>query len=151
MRLTRLNPDVYNDSIHDITMVNYFTQAAMHFSLIAECFTCLKPFLQTFHEGFAISDGGDDYWGGLSGNMSGQRSNPMSNGSNAEKSSKRPKLSQREISHDSVKLRTDRSGFSTRIESERRNHHKSRGEDDIELLPNSNIWVQQTTTLSTSR
>lgn len=49
---------------------------------------------------------------------------------------------------DDIELRTDVSGFSTRIEGRRAD--RVRADDDQELLPSSNIHVHKVTTMSVS-
>jgi hypothetical protein len=71
-RLIRLSPTTYHGSIYDITMVNIFTQLAMHFALFAECLTSLRPFMQSFHEGYDAEDSDTNYWAGLAINTSQQ-------------------------------------------------------------------------------
>jgi len=62
LRLVRLQPSTYDvSSVYDVTMVNIFTQAVLHFAIIAECLTCLRPLMQTFHEELQLET--RDYWG----------------------------------------------------------------------------------------
>ena len=148
-------------------MVQVFTQTAMHFALIAECLTCLRPFMQTFHEGLAPGNS-NNYWAGLShnsqpvsGNASGAENDlkkhmrvtaqQLSDGENSK-----PGYKRRYKGEDgSMQLRSDRSGFSTRCESKRNQDDEwtsGHGDDDIELLPtNRSIHVRQTTTMSVSQ
>lgn len=165
-RLRNLAPSVFHGTTSDIATVQIFTQTAMHFALIAECFTCLRPFMQTFHEGLAPGNS-NSYWGGLS-----HTSQPgASNASGTENDMKKHMRVTAKQLHDgegetrgykrryrnndgSMQLRTDRSGFSTRCESERHGHDEwaNGGDDDIELLPtNRSIHVRQTTTMSVSQ
>lgn len=153
-----------------MVMAAIFTQTAMHFGLVAECLTCLRPFMQTFHEGLAPGNS-TNYWAGLS-----QVSQPggMSNISGgAEKDLKshmrvtakqipdteggkgRRRFMRGGSDDGAMPFRSDRSGFSTRIESQRNRHHcrddgwtSGNGDDDIELLPtNRSIHVRHTTTI----
>lgn len=165
LRLQRLSPAFLHDTLDDLVMVHVFTQTAMHFALVSECLTCLRPFMQTFHEGLAPGNS-NGYWGGIS-----HTSNPgVSNASGAENELKkhmRVTASQirdsedasggykrRHKGHDgSMQLRSDRSGFSARCESKRDvdDGWTTAGDDDIELLStNRSIHVRQTTVLSVS-
>lgn len=169
LRLHNLSPSLFTGTPHSITMASIFTQTAMHFGLIAECLTCLRPFMQTFHEGLAPANS-TNYWAGLS-----QVSQPggMSNVSGgAEKDLKnhmrvtakqipdtdggkgRRRYTRGGSDDGAMPFRSDRSGFSTRIESQRHHHLRDEwasenGDDDIELLPtNRSIHVRHTTTIS---
>lgn len=119
----------------------------MHWSLIAECLTCLKPFLQTWHEGVPPESEQSQYWGALS--------NMMSNSSAAGKSrdhgqSRTTKVTASRGDDGDLKLRTDHPIFSTKIASDRKTPWTSEAEDGIELLPASRIRVRTTTTTTTS-
>lgn len=133
-------------------MFNVYTEAVMQFALIAECLTCLKPFMQTFHEGFAAQDG-PHYWGNLSASHPNSR-NRSNEGTKNSKTGVVVVQKEGPIWNrygrrgygDDMELRTDVSGFSTRIEGRRT--ERVRADDDMELLPASNIHVQKTTIVS---
>lgn len=132
-------------------MTSLLAQIAMHFSLIAECLTCMKPFLQTYYEGAVAKGDSSHYWGELT-NFSQQ----PSKGSSGKQ--KQPRVVQQELSsgrrrssREEVVLRSDkRASLSTKITFESRAQGDDRMEDDIELLPPSKIRVQRTTTMSES-
>lgn len=156
IRLVRLQPSVYSSSsTYDITMANIFTQAVMHFALIAECLTCLKPLMQTFHEGILQGFNGQHYWGGLDITRATQ---PRSNisGSGDKNIKKGVQVFQREVPswrssslRDRMDLRSDHSAFSIKVESRRVDRAAGHEDDDMELLPVSNAnWIHQTRTIS---
>ena len=153
LRLLRLSPSIFHNTPHDITMAGVYTEAAMSFALVAECLTCLKPFLRTFDEGFAPGNA-PHYWGDLSqsqthsGNRSGGGSKPSKPGVMVwqKEAPAWKKYSGRRANNDDMELRTDVSGFSTKIEGRR----GVRAEDDMELLPASDIRVQKSMTMSVS-
>lgn len=122
-------------------MVNILAQIAMHWALISECLTCLKPFLQTWHDGAAPQSEQSQYWGALSNMMSNSSAMGKSEGNRSSKA-------YATADDGDLKLRADLPGFSTKIASERTKKFVSENEDDIELLPASRIRV--TTTLTTS-
>lgn len=163
LRVYRLSPSAFHSSVSDIVAVLVLTQIAMHFALIAECLTCLRPFMQTFHEGLAPGNS-NNYWAGLS-----HTSNPgASQASGTERDMKkhiRVTAEQIPDSEDNagykrryrsgdgnMQLRSDRSDFSTRCESKRDvDDGWMVGDDDIELLPtHRSIHVRQTMTMSVS-
>ncbi|OQO02776.1 hypothetical protein B0A48_11058 [Cryoendolithus antarcticus] len=137
-----------------IVSVNILTQIVMHAALISECVTCLKPFLQTFHEGVAIPGGGSTYWGALT-NVS-QMPQSKSGGTQDSRRS-RIKFAERSWQENSgnhgLRPLADRATITTKIMSERKERRSQRveGDDDIELLPSSAIHVQRTTTVSAFR
>ncbi|KAM0714980.1 hypothetical protein Q7P37_009445 [Cladosporium fusiforme] len=142
VRLARLHPKSEHQTINDVVMANILAQLAMHWALISECLTCLKPFLQTWHDGAAPESEQSQYWGALSNMMS--NSSAMGNSGNNRSS----KAYTSAKDNGDLKLRADLPGFSTKIASERKRTYPSDAEDDIELLPSSGIRV--TTTLTTS-
>lgn len=157
LRLARLQPSVYSSSsTHDVSMVYIYTEAVMHFALIAECLTCMKPLMQTFHEGLAPGDSnGQHYWGSLDQTkVTSPRSNLSGSGDKSAK--KGVQVFQREVPswrsssiRDRLDLRSDHSGFSTRVESKRYDRGTRAEDDDMELLPVDNtIRVQQTRTVT---
>jgi hypothetical protein len=156
LRLVHLEPSNYHYKTYNITMINVYTQAVMQFALIADCLTCLKPFMQTFEEGFAPGHA-PHYWGDLAASHS--NSHTRSGGGTKEGKGRGIQVWQKEAPvwkrysrrghDDDMELRTDISGFSTRIEG-RKAERGVRSEDDMELLPSSNIHVQKTTTMSVS-
>ncbi|KAK6418478.1 hypothetical protein LTR95_017185 [Oleoguttula sp. CCFEE 5521] len=154
LRLWRLGPSVYDNSTEAIVSVNILTQIVMHAALISECVTCLKPFLQTFHEGVAIPGGGSTYWGALT-NVS-QMPQSKSGGTQGSRRS-RIKFAERSWQESSgnhgLRPLADRATITTKIMSERKERRSQRveGDDDIELLPSSAIHVQRTTTVSAFR
>lgn len=143
-----------------------FTQTAMHFALISECLTCLKPFMQTFHEGLAPGNS-INYWGGLSEHTS-QPGASNASGVGEKDLKKHMRASAKQLSSDEhsqpgykrryrgddgkMQLRSDHSGFSARVDARRPrgdDEWMSGGDDDIELLPtNRSIHVKQTMTMS---
>lgn len=163
LRLLSLSPSSFSGSTHNIVTVEIFTQAAMHFALVSECLTCLRPFMQTFHEGLAPGTG-MNYWGGLS-----QVSQPRSKASGGESDLKRHiRVVANRVPGDedhqqsgrwqrgdegNFQLRGDHTGFSAQIESRRNDDEwASAGSDDIELLPSSrNIHVRKSMTMSVSQ
>lgn len=154
VRLWRLSLQSHNASVATIVYAQITTEVVMHFALIFECMTCLKPFLQTFHEGLPASGSGSNYWRGLT-TMSHQRSVQTSGVAKEVKSGSR--LSHKgfrrreQTGEDELRLRSDEASFETRVgvhDSNKRG--RGHGRDEIELLPSSRIRVEQTTTLSTS-
>jgi hypothetical protein len=59
------NPDLYID-----IKVNILVRLALHWALISECLTCLKPFLQTCHENVPANSSALQYGGALSNMLS---------------------------------------------------------------------------------
>jgi hypothetical protein len=151
----RLSPSTYHNSIRDIVETNILAQMVMHWALVSECLTCLKPFLQTWHEGVPTDSNTPQYWGPLSNSAS----NHGTHQSGAEKSNPRMSALARiqhtakEEREGALKLRSDDSGFSTKIASQRRGSSAAwtvETDDDIELLPASSIRVRMTTTMTSS-
>lgn len=141
VRLFRLRPSPESQTVYDVIMVNILAQIAMHWALISECLTCLKPFLQTWHDGAAPQSEQSRYWGALSNMMSNSSAMGKSGGNRSSKA-------YATADDGDLKLRADLPDFSTKIASERKKTFTSENEDDIELLPASRIRV--TTTLTTS-
>jgi hypothetical protein len=148
----RLSPSTYHNSIRDIVETNILAQMIMHWALVSECLTCLKPFLQTWHEGVPTDSDTPQYWGGLSNLMSNHSTHQRSG---TEKSDSRisalvrTQLTAKE-GKGALKLRSDDSVFSTKIASQRRGSPTAwtaETDDDIELLPASSIQVRMTTTI----
>jgi hypothetical protein len=155
IRILRLNPSIYHNSIRDIVEVNILAQMIMHWALVSECLTCLKPFLQTFHEGVPTDSNTAPYWGALSH----LASKNTTRQSIEEKINPRivalPRTNQAEEEEEegALKLRSDGLGFSTKIASQRRGSSAgwtAETDDDIELLPASRIRVRMTTTMTSS-
>lgn len=114
----------------------------MHWALIAECLTCLKPFLQTWHGGVPPESEQSQYWGALSNMMS------SSNGAGKSRdhgSSRRQETTDDRGNDGELKPRADLPAFSTKIASDRKGVWGPEAEDGIELLP-SKIRVRTTTT-----
>jgi hypothetical protein len=155
IRIMRLSPSTYHNSIRDIVETNILAQMVMHWALVSECLTCLKPFLQTWHEGVPTDSNTPQYWGPLSNSAS----NHGTHQGGAEKSNPRMSALARiqhtakEEREGALKLRSDDSGFSTKIASQRRGSSAAwtvETDDDIELLPASSIRVRMTTTMTSS-
>jgi hypothetical protein len=156
LRIIRLSPSTYHNSIRDIVETNILAQMIMHWALVSECLTCLKPFLQTWHEGVPTDSNTPPYWGPLS-NLASDQSTDRSG---AEKVN--PRISAlarprqqtaKEDREGALRLRSDDSGFSTKIASQRRGSSAAwtaETDDDIELLPASSIRVRMTTTMTSS-
>lgn len=156
IRLIRLGPSAYHNTIRDIVEANILAQMIMHWALISECLTCLKPFLQTWHDGVPTDSNTPQYWGVLS-NLTSNHSTRQRSG--AEKSNSRlsalgrSQQADKEEREGALKLRSDDSGFSTKIASQRRDSSAAwmaETDDDIELLPASSIRVRMTTTMTSS-
>lgn len=119
----------------------------MHWALIAECLTCLKPFLQTWHEGIPSGNDQPQYWGALS--------NTTNDLSAAERSRNLGNLRAKKSTGDhnedgELKLRSDLPFFLTKITSDRNETRIADTEDGSELLPGRSIRVRTTTTTITS-
>jgi hypothetical protein len=157
IRLIRLSPSAYHHNISDIIDTNILAQIVIHWALISECLTCLKPFLQTWHESVPTDSNTPQYWGALS-NFTSKHSTSQRSGT--EKSNPdinalaRPRHQTAKEERDgALKLRSDDSGFSTKIASRRRGSSAAwtaETDDDIELLPVSSIRVRMTTTMTSS-
>jgi hypothetical protein len=156
IRLIRLSPSSYHHTIRDIIETNILAQMIMHWALISECLTCLKPFLQTWHDGIPTDSNTPQYWGALS-NLTGSHSAHQRSG--AEKSNSRlgvlgkTQQTDKEEREGALRFRSDDSGFSTKIASQRRGSSAAwtaETDDDIELLPASSIRVRTTTTMTSS-
>jgi len=88
----------------------------MHWALIAECLTCLKPFLQTWHEGIPSGNDQPQYWGALSNTTS----NLSAAGRKRNLGDLRAKNSTGDQSDDGgLRLRSDLPFFLTKIGSDR--------------------------------
>lgn len=147
VRLALLSPSDDHHTLHDIVISNTLIQLALHWAMVSECLTCLKPFLQTWHDGVPGDASTPRYWGTLSNT----HSQPSKGRSGLEKSKKRISRAHQATEDDSgaLKLRADDSGFSTNIASERKGSTwMPEADDDIELLPAKSIRV--TTTLTSS-
>jgi hypothetical protein len=156
IHLIRLSPSAYHHTIKDIIETSILAQMIIHWALISECLTCLKPFLQTWHEGVPTDSNTPQYWGALS-NLKSNHSTHQRSG--AEKSNQRVGALARTQQtaegerEGALKLRSDDSGFSTKIASQRRGSSAAwtaETDDDIELLPASSIRVRMTTTMTSS-
>ena len=154
-------------------MVYIFTEAAMLYSLMSECMSCLKPFLQPFHSGYGLSE---NY--GLNSYSNPYRA-PYADLSNVSRSEAEPKKPLKVVERrDEESLRAPRrssqgqrrrqeldnravmrseyspfSSHTTHIEAEHRGNGKSHGrkhsdEDDVELLQRQSAGIQQTITIS---
>ena len=161
-RIYLLSPTNNENPNFSSIMVNILTEGAMFYSLIAECMTCLKPFLRAFHSGYGFST---NY--GLH-SLSSPMRDPyaqISNVSATDREIKRPmKVAERETHRDeSIKstqrrprraennfeLRSDHSHFITNVEAAK--HHRNYSdEDDVQLLHrhNTGTGIKQTTTVS---
>jgi hypothetical protein len=156
-RLARTKPFTYERTIEDIVVETTLVQLVLHWSLTSECLTCLKPFLQTWHDGVPADSSTPHYWGSLSNALSDSGTKGRSG---ADKSLARTSVLSRhhrtnngDGSEDgNLKLRADHSGFTTKIVSEEKSTWVSEveAEDAIELLPTSRIRVKTTTTLTSS-
>jgi hypothetical protein len=155
IRLIQLSPSAYHRTIRGIVETNILAQMIMHWALISECLTCLKPFLQTWHDGVPTDSNTPQYWGALS-NLTNSHS---AHQSGAGKSNSRvgalgrTQQTDKEGREGALKLRSDDSGFSTKIASQRRGSSAAwtaETDDDIELLPTSSIRVRMTTTMTSS-
>jgi hypothetical protein len=132
-------------------------QFALHWSLTSECLTCLKPFLQTWHDGVPADSSTLHYWGSLSNALSDSGTKGRSG---ADKSLARTSVLSRNhranngdgSGDGNLKLRADHSGFTTKIVSDDKSIWvpAAGAEDAIELLPTSRIRVKTTTTLTSS-
>ena len=57
-RLYFLSPSVAAGSTYAATVSYILAEAAMQYSLMSECMTCLKPYLKPFHSGYGTSQSG---------------------------------------------------------------------------------------------
>ena len=149
-------------------MAQIFTEMAMQYSLMAECMSCLKPFLQPFHSGYGFSN---NYALSSLSNPSRDPYAELSKVSHTELDLEKPvKVLERETpqrqkgytspqsqrpprrqDNGTFRLRSDYASFTTNVEANRshnRSHTKLSDEDDIELLRQQNPGIQQTTTVS---
>jgi hypothetical protein len=157
VRLARLKPSTYKHTIEEIISIAILVQLALHWSTTSECLTCLKPFLQTWHDGVPADSSTSHYWGSLSNALSDSGTKGRSG---ADKSFARTSVISRhhQANHGNgsgdgtLKLRADHSGYTTKIVSEEKpTWMPEAGADDaIELLPTSRIRVKTTTTLTSS-
>ena len=155
VRLAYLRPSSYQRTIEDIVKVNILIQLALHWALTSECLTCLKPFLQTWHDSVPADSSTSDYWGALSNMLSNSGTKGQSG---VDKSYTRAsRLSKHQQTDDedgdgALTLRADKSGFSTKIVSDKKQTRvpEAEAEDNIELLPTSRIRVKMTTTMTSS-
>jgi hypothetical protein len=128
----------------------------MHWALISECLTCLKPFLQTWHDGVSTDSNTPQYWGALSNLTSNHSANQRSGVGKSNSrigALGRTQHTDKDGREGALKLRSDDSGFSTKIASQRRGSSAAwtaETDDDIELLPASSIRVRMTTTMTSS-
>jgi hypothetical protein len=155
VRLARLRPSIYQRTIEDIVEVNVLVQLALHWALTSECLTCLKPFLQTWHESVPADSSTSQYWGALSGMLSNSSTKGPSGADKTYTHASRPSKHAEAEDEDVdgvLKLRADKSGFSTRIVSEKKQTRlpEAEADDNIELLPMSRIRVEMTTTMTLS-
>ncbi len=179
-RLFFLSPsNVDARSVHAITISYIFTEAAMQYSLMSECMTCLKPFLQPFHSGYGVSQ---NYSTDLRMNPSRDPYTELSNVSHAQdgvvktdvkvglreviSSTEGKKESQvlsrrssprRVLRRDDIvggfRFRADHgSTFTSHVEADNvGGGRKKSDEDDVELLQrHDNMVIQQTTRVSIS-
>lgn len=171
-RLYFLNPANNSQSAYAVTLSFIFTQAAMMYSLMGECMTCLKPFLQPFYAGYGLSTRhGRDYNSdplrdistelshvsqskGGSFTKAGEVSR-QANGTNPKRrercqpSSSHPSQHRRGATKPEEKLTYEGRGtVVARVEAQARDPRGQRkGDDEVELLQQDKLVIQQTTTL----
>jgi hypothetical protein len=157
VRLAHLQPSNYQPTIENIVMTNILIQMALQWSLVSECLTCLKPFLQTWHESVPADSNTSQYRGSLSNMLSNSGTKGRSGVDNSfTRASVITKHNRATIGDEdrdgALKLRADHSGFTAKVVSQEKQAWTPEGEadDSIELLLTSRIRVKTTTIMTSS-